>query len=570
MDNIITITFSKATSLDMKNRFEHLFSSIIDKTPLFSTIHSFCYNIIINYYSKNYIPFKTVLIEKKKIEVIKNIYLQIYEKNISHKELVFIKDAISKIKNRYIDEDEILLKYKNINIKKIYTDYNIWLNENHFIDFDDIIIVAFKIITTTNFYKENYSHCKYINVDEVQDTSLLQHKLIQAISIDKIVFMVGDEDQSIYENNNIDYITNFENYYNNTSILKIEENFRCPLSVVNNANLFIKNNRLRNDKDMFSNKAHLDSIRHIKINNYKNQYSYILDIIKKTPINKTIAIIYKNNYSSIPIINMLDINNIEFKTKNHDYQFLSSAVINDILNYIYLAINQYDINLFLKIYDKLGYPSNIYKYLNKNNELTIWEQILKIDFLDEDIFRKTVIYKKYFSFMSRVKSVKAIDIILYKLGYYSYLSSFLDNKNIVDSLYKINIAKQLAINTKDIINYAQKLKSFEFLPQNKNSNLSLLTIHSSKGMEFDIVVLIDTIDGILPNYSLFDNYKLFNDDNIEKERRLFYVAVTRTKEMLYLISSNRIDSENVRSSFIDLFLNKSINLTLKNIFGKIF
>lgn len=573
VDNILTITFSRESAKDMKRRFENMFGDIIESTPFFSTIHSFCFSIL-KHYSKIYnrsIPLN-IQVENKFCNrniLLKKIYKDITNEFLSDDNLEQLIIDISYVKNMMVDVEEFEKhKFATPCFDKIFKVYENYKSENNFMDFDDMVIYSIKIFdkipSFLKFYQDKY---KYVFLDEAQDTSKIQFKIIKFLQ-GKLnnIFFVGDEDQSIYSFRGAypKQLIEFEKQYRSSIVLKMEQNFRSDKLIVEKSNNFIKLNNIRYDKNMFCQSQDNGIVSEIKIEDYNIQYEAILNILKNKPENKSLAVLYKNNDSGIPFIDMLDKNHINFYIKNYNSNFLTSYVVKDIICYIRLAYDSKDIEAFSQIASKMYFSKNMINFVKKN--INYYDDIFSILLTFESLpeYRKQQIkdYKINFPRLKSMSPYNAICFIEYNLGYGGYMSKKDKNINVLETAYqKLNTLKSISKSYKNIFDFLDRLDEMQSIIQNnndKNSDVILSTIHSSKGLEYDIVILIDLIEGQFPSQKAID-YKLNKDYNLfEEERRLFYVGVTRAKSKLVFLTSDKINGEETyKSRFITEYLRKN-------------
>lgn len=260
-ENILTLTFSKASALDMKYRFHKVFGSEVEGELHFSTIHSFCYTVLRTYTQKICMTFPTIIEDEKapitKSQLLRQLYQKHNESYLSDDKLEELSNAICYMKNMMIPDNEIANYKAGIkNFYEIFKNYEAYKQQNNFIDFDDMLTKTLVLFNQNsdliNAYRSKYT---YINVDESQDTSYLQHQIIKCLANPRNnIFMVGDEDQSIYTFRAAfpKALLDFEKTYPGAQVYLMENNYRSTKNIVAAANKFIKQNNERYDKNMFS------------------------------------------------------------------------------------------------------------------------------------------------------------------------------------------------------------------------------------------------------------------------------------------------------------------------------
>ena len=356
---ILTITFSKASQMDMKKRFEEMDIKTSSK-PHFSTIHAHAYRIIRDYYRLK--GRDMLLIDESssgKYEILRKIYFQINHKNVGEETLEQIISKISYFKNSLeIPTDK---SAKIINFTKIYNAYEKYKDENNLIDFDDMVVKALDVLKSEvnirNKYKNMY---KYIQLDEGQDTSISQFELLKYLTAPKHnLFIVADDDQSIYafRGSNPNYLLNIEKVYKDVKYYYLQYNFRSSKNIVSTSNLFIRNNKNRFNKNIVTVNDYISPVNIIKVQNNKEQYKFIKKKMVESP-DKSYAVIYRNNLSSLGLVEYFERNKVEFNVKGNRLKFFNHFVVRDVLNIIKFSYNMDDIDLFSEIYYKIkGYIS---------------------------------------------------------------------------------------------------------------------------------------------------------------------------------------------------------------------
>lgn len=544
--HILSLTFSKTQALDMKNRFE----SEGDIKSNFMTIHAFCYLIIRNYYKKTHRKLKILESDNEynKYNLIQQIYYDINGKVMSSEDLKNFFIEIGYMKNSMADIS-YLKKSQVKNIEKIYKAYEDFKKQKSYIDFDDMQIIAL-IILNQNYkllrlVKNKY---KYIQLDEGQDTSLLQFKIIEKIvHPENNLMVVADDDQSIYSFRAAepDYLLNFKSIYPNAKLITMNENHRSQANIVKAANNFIIQNQKRYTKNLFTSKNATSKVYKKYAKDSKDSFSYIL---KNIDPNKTNAIVFRNNISALNLISFLMEKDIDFTINNPSIDFFDSKILSDMVNIINFSKDFYNVELFSEIY----YMVNTYLSKEEIEKLDLKAiNYTVFDYLHEYISDEKAYgllrKEKEFKNLRTMNLDKQISYIYNKMGYRDYIKMFSNkyyevviNKDLyVESM--INFTKDL----KDLNEFYKKIEEFErILNKNNESNIILSTIHKSKGLEYDNVFIIDLVKGEFP---LIYDYKN-RENRLEEERRMFYVAMTRTRDNLHLITLKYRNNHKVEPS----------------------
>lgn len=553
---ILSITFSKASALDMKTRFDSVFPDMDSRNIHFSTIHAFCYKLISEYSYRTDTKYR--LIEDNngmnKFTLLKNLYLNINKSYITEEKLESLINSIGYIKNMMMSVDEFLDLYKIdiTNFKTIFNKYEHYKRDNNLLDFDDMLSISWEILNRDpyllNKYREKY---RFIQVDEGQDTSKLQLEIIKLIAFPKNnLFIVADDDQSIYGFRGAypKGLLDFNKQYKDGKIFFMEENYRSTSNIVSICNNFIKTNKLRYKKNIFTLNPSLEPINIVKVKTLSDQYDYLIGELKdKDP--KNTSILYRNNLSSIGLMEILSKNNIPFFTQDKKLKFFNHWVIKDIINFIDFSKNPENIDLFEQFYYKMkGYISkkqiNYAKTLNK--DFNVFDRIMDFPGIKQYHKRNVRNLKIDFNKLSRLNVEDSINFIEHNLEYGDYLK---DNSikfgyvydNLSTLLFYLKMISNGCNTLEDLV---EKLTYLEDLCKNSHKNregVNLSTIHGAKGLEFENVYMVDLIDGDFPSARSIEDFEDGRIDDLEEERRLFYVGMTRAKNHLTLLTMKSIN-----------------------------
>lgn len=571
--SILTVTYSKAATADMKKRYVKVFGSEFSDLLTFRTIHSLCYEIIRHYVAINNSTAFNVVSQGQSAVILREIYKDLRHDFLTEYQLKEIKTKITFAVNMCLDKDAIKEMDDDDNFSDIYFRYQKIKVDNRLMDYDDQLKYAFNILRTKpeilDYFQKKY---QYISVDEAQDTSKIQHLIIRLLSLKyKNIFMVGDEDQSIYGFRAAfpQALLDFAKVYPDGKVLKMEQNYRSTKEIVSHANNFIKLNTQRYNKNMITDNKQGKKINLKEFSTYDNQIQYILECAKNADC-KT-AILYRNNESAIPLIDIFEANGVEYNIREGDFVFFSHFIIKDICAFIKLSLNSYDTEAFTQICFKTG--CGITKIqrdaflLKYRGNKPVLDSLLETDLYGWQ--KKKIMYlRQSFSGIKVLKPFYAIKKILYSMGYNDFLTVKKTDNEDTKSLGGINPYEQKISTILMIAKRAEKLDEFllrinalkDIISLHKNSpcNVILSTIHASKGLEYDKVILIDVQDGQFPSFTEKQaKNKLSKEDRniLEEERRLFYVAVTRAKTNLNIIScKNKFIKEQNLSYFIKDFL----------------
>ena len=558
---ILTVTYTVAATKDMADRFAVKFGQDMAERLEFRTINGICARVI-QYYSwkTDRMAFQLLTDEKRITAMLSGIYQQTERVYPTEGDLKNVRTLITYIKNRMLNEKEIqkLEEEAEIHLAAIYKEYCRQLREQQLMDYDDQMVYAYnmlrKIPELLAYFQEKYP---YICVDEAQDTSKIQHAIIALLaSKSENLFMVGDEDQSIYGFRAAypEALLEFEQHHPGAKVLLMEENFRSDGNIVLAADRFIQKNTLRHEKHMRSFKERKQDVTEISVGTRKAQYSYLVKVAEGCTTQT--AVLYPEHECVLPLIDLLERRGIPYRMRNVELTFFTHRVVQDISNIIKLAADPKNIDLFLLVYYKLN--TYIRKQdalqiaeLSREKNLSVWETALSYEGLDGYAKGNIKSVATHMEHLLTEPASRAIHRIVQFMGYQDYLkrSEIKDTK--LDTLKMLASLEETPLRLVERLNELRKL--IEKKEQDPTCPFVLSTIHASKGLEYDTVYLLDVVDGILPD-QIPVNLKTAPREELEtyeEERRLFYVGATRAKNRLFLFTMKQT------SSFCDEFLGKA-------------
>lgn len=555
---ILTLTFSRTQAIDMKNRYGK------DDTNIM-TIHAFCYLIIRNYQKKYKKELRLIESEDNfnKYDLVRRIYQDINNKKISREDLLRFFTETSYMKNAMVDISYL----KNIrikNIEKIYHRYENFKKDNSYIDFDDMQTLALNLLLNNpNLLRSIHRKYDYFQLDEGQDTSLLQFRILKEIvRKNNNLMVVADDDQSIYSFRAAEpeYLLNFRANYPNAEIIVMNENHRSSKNISNLANNFIKENKYRYKKEIISKKENGPDIEIRTLKDSYDQYQYI---IRNLNPEKTEAILFRNNISAINLVTYLLEDGIDFTINDDFLDFFKSQIIVDIFDIIKFSEDFYNTEAFENIYYKIK------TYLKKTeierlNTKPLNQDVFEFFYEILDYDRKNSLYEieKKLIHIRKLPLARKISYIYKYLGYKEY-SSLKSNKFGEDTINKDLFIESLVNFTKNIESvddFERKILELrKNIRLNTDSSLILQTIHRSKGLEYDKVFIVDMLKNEFP---LVD-YEKDPVKSLEEERRVFYVAITRAKEKLYILSTKKRNNKKAQPSEFIMLANNINKKTRK-------
>lgn len=557
--NILSITFSKSQGLDMERRFLKSFPKLKGQIT-FKTIHAFCYEIVKNYMKIKNIK-KTLIEGDEKINkstLLKRYFFSMYEQKILDD---VIKDFFSLYdftKNKMIDFEDYVRKNKFISnrllLLKLYKAYENLKLEYNFIDFNDLLYLANKYISEDkNLLSSIKKRYKFFSVDEAQDTSMLQFEIIKKIVYpENNLFVVADDDQSIYSFRGAEpkNLLEFKKFYKDSKIFIMNHNFRSTKNIIEISNKLISKNKNRYQKNPICTCSENSKIMLFKVKNAHIQMRKLLELIKQLKKDESVGILYRNNISSIYVANYFLENDVDFFVKENGFDFYLNKILLDINNILQFSQNQTDLEIFKRIYFKLNAyikKDFISKLKYKSYDENILDALLDLDDLNSFYLKKFNALRNNFKMLKKLSMKYKIDFIVNELGYGEYLENY-DEIQKLNSNLMIDILKYISSNLNSYDDFLQRLKDIKEKLKDANkslSNISISTIHSAKGLEYDHVFLLDLVDGEFPQKNILN---AMDSSLLEEERRLFYVAMTRAKKTLTLFTIKTRNEKEVDTS----------------------
>ena len=549
-ENILAITFTNKAAKEMKDRVSNILKRDVRRMHI-STFHSFGVEILREYgYLVNIDKNFTILDSDDSLKVIKIIIDDMnLNKTISPKH---VKEVISSYKNKLVLPEEAeknTYTFEEKQIVDIYEKYNKKLYNSNSVDFDDLLLIPYLILDKYNAVLEDFQEkYKYILIDEYQDTNDAQYFLVKMLSAKyKNLFVVGDSDQSIYSFRGANYknILNFTKDFPNAKVIKLEQNYRSTNNILSIANNVIKNNIERSHKDLWSSLGDGEKVKFNQLNTEEDEVNYVISEIKKISNQydyDDIAIIYRTNAQS-RLFEQLFINNvIPFKLVG-SFGFFNKKEIKDLIAYLKLIDNPKDDISFLRI---VNYPTrgignktieNLQRKANLSN-LSLYESIEEDDkklILFKNLIEEIKDNYENISLKSLVERICEKTSLLETIKKDNDLESSIREENIKEFItYVDNYEKENNSSLREFLENLILFSDRENNNENEEKKVNLMTVHAVKGLEFKVVFVVGLEESLFP-YQL----SLENVQDIEEERRLYYVAVTRAKEKLYLLSAKR-------------------------------
>lgn len=564
-ERILTMTYTIAATRDMRKRFASMFGDELADKMEFRTINGLSSTIIRQYERTcGRRAFDLLSDTGKQAAIIGEIYRQKSAEFATESTIKTIQTAITYTKNMMLSPDEIeMLELEGIDFPPMYHEYCRVLKNRNLMDYDDQMVYARRILRRNPDILQYFqSRFHYFNVDEAQDTSRIQHSIIRLLAQQsENLFMVGDEDQSIYGFRAAypEALMEFEEVHAGAQILLMEQNYRSTRQIVSAADRFIKQNMNRHPKRMTAVRGSGKEMSEISVYDRRGQYRYLTAVAKDCKVET--AVLYRDNDSALPMIDILDRSKIPYRCRQVDSTFFSHWIVRDITDIIRFARNPFDGELFLRIYYKFG--AGISKTAAEDAitksaewECTILEYLSQHSRLSEWTKKKSKALQTHLSNLLSESADKAVYRIVNFMGYGEHLEARCADPNkaqILEVLGASEPSPERLLDRLDQLSTIVKSGS-----TNEDCQFILSTIHLSKGLEYDRVILMDIADGILPRVVPARDGTAEPEEvaTYEEERRLFYVGMTRAKKELSVF---RFRKPELQSTFAQLiFPDKSI------------
>ena len=566
--SILAISFTKASSMEMKNRALALSNDFRMNKVTYGTFHSVFFRIL--RYFENY-NIESILDEKTKRIGLKNILKGLNIENADDDETIGqVINEISYVKNELMDKrdfkSELLTNDEFIKVYNYYEEYKEQINK---IDFDDMLIKTYELLKNNKSALDRVrSAYRYILVDEFQDINKVQFEALKLIANpNNNIFVVGDEDQSIYgfRGSRPDFLLEFEEYFLNTNKVLLDINYRSKGEIIDIANRLIEKNENRYEKVIKCGQGNGANVNYISPEDSEEEAVYIAkDIKNKVQEDYTeytdFAVIYRTNIQSRALVDVFMDMRIPFVVKDSIVTIYDHWAAQDILSYLRIGVNPNSNKDWIRIINK---P---FRYISKDNLNLIKDepdfinalinkcdlhpkQVKTINDLDIDI-----------SYVKGLNPKNAISYIRTTLDYDRYILDYCTNRKIkTNGLIEIlNELESSATNFKTIQEYLDHIERVKSeIVDNKNNKetdgVIFTTMHSAKGLEFKNVYIIGANEGTIPHeksYEIDDEEK--KNDQIEEERRLMYVAITRAEENICISSPiNKYGKRVSKSRFVE-------------------
>ena len=570
---ILAVTFTNKAAKEMKERLASMLGENVTKYMWIGTFHSICGRILrqdIENYSfqsgkkldKNF----TIYDETDSLAIIKqaikklNLDDKIYQPKL-------IKAVISNAKNKMQDAYTFATfakDFKSQKIAQVFEMYENALNNNNAIDFDDMLLIAVKLLEQNpEVRKKYYNKFQHILVDEYQDTNQAQYQLVNAlytnmqekIPEERSLCVVGDVDQSIYSWRGADFriLLNFQHDFPNAKTVKLEQNYRSTANILNAANSVIENNEERVDKVLYSQKGDGEKITYYEAQDEADEANYIVKSIVSTSDNyNQFSVLYRTNAQSRALEEALIAAGVPYKIYG-GLKFYDRKEIKDAIAYLKLIYNVDDSQSLRRIINvpKRAIGETTLKHLQDyadENDISLFSAILDVDNISTiksgtasklKDFSKLIM--KFQEAQPKYSLPEFLSLVLDKSGYLHELeaSGTDEDKTRIENLQElVNVANEFEPEELDnvlgeFLVQVSLVSDIDGMDEIAN-NVTLMTLHSSKGLEFPIVYIAGCDEGIFPSART-----MMIKSELEEERRLMYVGITRAQTKLYLTTAKR-------------------------------
>jgi DNA helicase-2/ATP-dependent DNA helicase PcrA len=549
--SILALTFTNKAAGEMKERIHNF---VQGQKPFIGTFHAYCLQLLKTHADLLELPTFTIMDADDQQQLLTSIIKRAgFEKRIAAKSLGY---QISTLKNSLSTAST--LQSADHLVQQLYREYEREKKVSKCLDFDDLLLETLNLFKHESFKATMQKTVRHILVDEYQDTNTVQHALLKHLALEKkdqmaidSLCVVGDEDQSIYSwrGATVANILHFQKDFPNTTVIKIEQNYRSMQPILQVANHVIDNNQQRNPKKLWSTKIGNDRVRSLQcMSGYQegDAVAHAVKHLRKKSTKQSFAVLYRAHYQSRTIEESLIRHSIPY-TIIGGIQFYERKEIKDMLAYLRLSVNPFDRISFFRA---INCPARGLGDKFQEQFYEIWDQQPFMTFSDiiQNMIKEKITVgvkqKALEDFLEIFAPIdhndapkKALEHIVAKTNYYSYLKNSFDPQeaeakieNVKELIRATTFFEQNGIHS--IKTFLQEVALMQEKAAGQEDNpdaIKLMTLHAAKGLEFDMVALTGLEEGIFPS-----GRSSYEDEKLEEERRLFYVGITRAKEWLLL------------------------------------
>ena len=540
---LLTVTYTVSAARDMKERFQALFGEAFAGQLAFRTINGLCASIL-RFYArrKGSEPFALADNESQLNSVVRDLLARTGTAYPSEQQIRDARTHITYCKNMIFSEAEVHAhSVEGMDFPAVYFEYQDYLRRSRLMDFDDQMVFALRILRREPEILAHYrSRYRWLCLDEAQDTSRIQHVILALLAGEhRNLFLVGDEDQSIYGFRAAwpEALLDFERHWPGGRVLLMETNYRSTGAIVARADAFIRGNRGRRDKHMRTDNREGSPIRRVVLSDYGRQARYLLQAAKNC--RTSTAVLYRNNDSALLLIDLLEREGVPYACRQREGFFFTSPIVRDLTDVLTLAYRPDDGERFLRVCWKLDLK--IKKALlthllsRRRPGQTVVDCLLAGDGLAPWQVGRVKAFGTHLSKLPQLSSFAALRRVVKYMGYGDYLGEERMDTG------RLDVLLALALQNPDPAGLLRRLEELQGLLATGGVSdpacpFVLSTIHASKGLEYDRVLLIDAAEGIFPARRQEGTSPAEARQALEEERRLFYVGVTRARASLELLT----------------------------------
>lgn len=545
--SILTLTFNRESAREMGERWRRLFGGLFPADPDFSTIHSFCLRLLKEYAAGRGTDLPRLMESQgRENRLLAELYREATGRAIPEEDLSRAANAIGYCVNMRLAPEQVKEFDRDIHgFSRLFSRYTGYKRENGLMDFDDMLLFADTALERSRTLRERArARYGYILVDEAQDTSRLQHSILQKLARGNL-FLVGDEDQSIYSFRGAwpQGLTQFFDSYPDGRLMKLEENYRSTKAIVSLAGRVIEKNTQRYQKDIFTRREEGAPVEFLRGMDLEEVYDSIADILARVPEEESCAVLYRTGFTGIGLGWTLRRRGIPFFSRESRLGYSSDAVTRDVVNILSLAAAPGDPRLFRQTYFRLGCgipkeaaeaaiaacPGDLLLYI-----------LRELDYPAKSTGRLGWVHRAL-SQLPGKPPAEQLRRIIRDLEYLRVLERRCQNSyQLNPCLQKLAVLCQFAQAAPDTRAFLESLQGAEqVLNSPEPQHIILSTVHSAKGKEFDRVIIADVLEGIFPAADALEARALRETQRLEEETRLFYTAMTRARDRLTIVAPAR-------------------------------
>jgi DNA helicase-2/ATP-dependent DNA helicase PcrA len=542
---LLILTFNRESARDMARRWERLFGDLFPRDPAFSTIHSFCLRLLGEYAAGRGTQVPELLEGRGKGRegVLRDIYRELTGEFLTDEALGRAVNAMGYCVNMRLTPEE-RERFSRIvpQFPRLFLRYTAWKRKNALMDFDDMLLFANTALERTPALRERFAgRYDYILVDEAQDTSRLQHSILEQLGR-KNLFLVGDEDQSIYGFRGAwpQGLLQFFQGHPEGKLLKLEENYRSTAAIVDGASRLIQGNRQRYPKAIFTRREEGKPIGILRDLDHSEQYEAIADLVERLPQGETCAVLYRTGFSGIGLGRVFRRRGIPFFSRESRLGYASDAITREVSNLMILADRPGDPDAFRRCWFLLPctIPKAAAEEAIRAGERDLLRYVLEeVSFASKNTGRLAWVHRV----LDRMKNqppARQLKTILGELEYLEFLDHRCQESYDRNAyLQKLSVLAQIAAESPDTETFLRETAAAgEVLDCPEPQPVTLSTVHSAKGQEFDRVIIADALEGVFPAADALGARAGGDPQPLEEEARLFYTAMTRARNRLVIFA----------------------------------